>query len=409
MKSRSIWNCAAVAVTIAGLWLSGCGSTSNANVVTVVVGSSVGTAIILGQSTTLTATVNGATNTMVTWQPCQFTTTTVSGTTTTTSTAAACPTDGSLGALSNQLDTGTATYTAPTKVPDQTKFPGLQIVLTAQSQQDTKKTGNIKIVLDSGIGVALTPTTATVPTNEQQLFTAILTNDLQAQGVVWLVTQSAPTSTITVPNLATCSPACGSVSASGVYTAPATVPTASTPAGVSTTPANVSIVATAKTDNTRFVNGTITIIQGGPITFNGISPTIAPQGATLWDIYLDAPNISSTSKIFLNYQDGATPPNVIGKKQFDSSNGQIKILFPIPATTTSTTTTTTNPMSIGARLRLLEQDLVNFPGAVSVLVTVADPAEPVCPPTCTPATPPPPSAFTFTFVPVRPTSTTTVT
>jgi len=41
--------------------------------------------------------------------------------------------------------------------------------------------------------------------------------------------------------------------------------------------------------NTRFVTGTITIIQGGPITFNGIAPTIAPQGGVLWDIYLDAP------------------------------------------------------------------------------------------------------------------------
>jgi DNA-binding beta-propeller fold protein YncE len=392
MKSRSIWNCAAVAVTIACLWLGGCGSSSGANVVTVTISSSVGATIILGQSTTLTATVNGATNTMVNWQPCQFTTTTVSGTTTTTSTAATCPTDNSLGALSNQLATGTATYTAPSKVPDQTKFPGLQIILTAQSQQDTKKTGNIKITLDSGIGVALTPTTATVPTNEQQQFTAILTNDLQAQGVVWLVTQSAPTSTITVPNLATCSPTCGSVSASGVYTAPASVPTATTPAGASTTPANVTIVATAKTDNTRFVNGTITIIQGGPITFNGISPTIAPQGATLWDIYLDAPNISSASTITLTDQNG-------GKKIFTSTAGssgltnQVKVLFPIPTTTTAT------PASIGARLRLLEGDLVPPSQAGSTpltyTVSVKDPGEPV--------TPKAGGNFTFTLLPVRPT------
>ncbi len=392
MKSRSIWNCAAVAVIMACLWLSGCGSSSGANVVTVTVSSSVGQAIILGQSTTLTATVNGATNTMVTWQPCQFTTTTVSGTTTTTSTAAACPTDGSLGTISNQLDTGTATYTAPSKVPDQTKFPGLQIVVTAQSQQDTKKSGNIMLVLDSGIGVALTPSTATVPTKEPQLFTAILTNDLQAQGVTWLVTQSAPTSTITVPELATCSPTCGSISASGVFTAPASVPTASTPANASTTPANVTIVATAKTDNTRFATGTITIIQGGPITFSGISPTIAPQGATLWDIYLDAPNISSASTIILTDQNG-------GVKKFTSttsssgSTNQVKVLFPIP------TTTTTTPASIGARLRLLEGDLVppSSAGAtpVTYTVSVTDPGEPV---TKTAG-----GKFTFTLLPVRPT------
>jgi DNA-binding beta-propeller fold protein YncE len=392
MKSRSIWSCAALAVTIVCLWLGGCGGGSSANVVTVVISSSAGTTIILGQSTTLTATVNGATTTTVTWQPCQFTTTTVSGTTTTTSTAANCPTDGTLGALSNQLATGTATYTAPSKVPDQTKYPGLQIILSAQSTQDTKKIGKATITLDSGIGVTLTPTTATVPTKELQQFTAVLTNDLQSQGVVWLVTQSVPTTTITVPNLATCSPSCGSISSSGVYTAPATVPAATTPAGASTTPANLTIVATAKTDNTRFVAGTITIIQGGPITFNGISPTIAPQGATLWDIYLDAPNISSASTITLTDQNG-------GKKIFTSTTSssgltnQVKVLFPIPTSTTAT------PASIGARLRLLEGDLVP-PGSggstpLTYTVSVTDPGEPV--------TPKAGGQFSFTLLPVRPT------
>src|SRR6202011_5649938 len=99
---------------------------------TVSLQSSVGSTIIIGQSTTLTATVTGGTtsNTAVNWQPCQFTTTTVSGTTTVPSTAATCPTDGPLGPLSNEETTGTATYTAPSKIPDQTKFPGLVIIIT---------------------------------------------------------------------------------------------------------------------------------------------------------------------------------------------------------------------------------------------------------------------------------------
>src|ERR1700719_3143956 len=122
MKSKSIWNCAAVAAAIAALWVAGCGGGSSANAVTVTISSSVGPTIIVGQSTTLTATVTGGTtgNTAVNWQPCQFTTTTVSGTTTTTSKAAACPTDGTLGTLSHEETTGTATYTAPSKIPDQT-------------------------------------------------------------------------------------------------------------------------------------------------------------------------------------------------------------------------------------------------------------------------------------------------
>ena len=390
MKSRSTWNC--VALAIAGLWLAGCGSSNNAvNAVTVSVQSSLGTTIIVGQSTTLTATVVGGTttNTSVNWQPCQFTTTTISGTTPTTSTPATCPTDGTLGALSNEQTTGTATYTAPGKIPDQTKYPGLLIIITAQSQQDTKKTGIVKLALDSGIGVSLTPITATVPTKEPQTFNVVLTNDLQTQGVTWLVTQSSPTTTITVPNLATCSPACGTItsntSTTATYTAPATVPTASTPSGASTTPADVTVVATAKGDNTRFATGTITIIQGGPITFGGISPTIAPQGGALWDIYLNAPNISSASKITITDQNN-------GSKTFDSSSGQIKVLFQIP------TSTTPNPSSSGARLRLFESDLAGVTtGSATPLtytVSVTDPGEPV-----TPGAGP----FSFTLMPVRPT------
>ena len=393
MKSRSIWNWVALGGALACLWLTGCGGSSNtANTVTVTVTSSVGTTIIIGQSTTLNATVTGGTtsNTAVNWQPCQFTTTTVSGTTPTTSTPATCPTDGTLGTVSNEETTGTATYTAPGKIPDQTKFPGLQIIITAQSQQDTKKTGSVKLVLDSGIGVTLTPVTATVPTNEQQQFNVVLTNDLQTQGVTWLITQSSPTSTITVPNLATCSPTCGTITSNtpttATYTAPTTVPTASTPSGASTTPANLTVVAAAKSDNTRFATGTITIIQGGPITFSGISPTIAPQGAALWDIYLNAPNISSASQITITDQNG-------GFKTFTSSSGQVKVIFPIP------TSTTANPPSSGARLRLLQADLAGAtsPGSATPLtytVSVTDPGQPV-----TKGAGP----FTFTLMPVRPT------
>ncbi len=392
MKLRTLLNCVAAAIAAASL-TAGCGSKSAVNTVTVTVTSSVVGSIIVGQSTTLTAFVTGGTttNTMVNWQPCQFTTTTVSGTTTTPSTPANCPTDGTLGALSNQEATGTATYTAPSKIPDQTKFPGLQIIITAQSQQDTSKTGKVTLTLNSGIGVSLTPNTATVPTKEQQQFSVGLTNDLQNQGVTWLVTQSTPTTTITVPNLATCSPTCGSISSSGlnsaIYTAPATVPTASTPAGASTTPADVTVVALAKSDNTRFAAGTITLIQGGPITFNGISPTIAPQGGALWDIYLNAPNISSASIITLTDQNGGT-------KTFTSASGQVKVIFPIP------TSTTANPPSSGARLRLLESDLgaVNTASPATPLtytVSVTDPGESV--------TPTAGGQFTFTLLPVRPT------
>src|SRR2546423_1339511 len=382
-------------------FLSGCGSKSTANVITVSVTSSAGTVIIVGSSTTLTATVTGATNTKVNWTPgCQYTTSTTDSTgKQTTASAVDCPADGSLGKLTNQVETGTATYTAPGQLPDQTKFPGLQIVITVQSQQDTKKTGKVTLVLNSGIHTTLTPATVTVPTKEHQIFQVALTNDLQNQGVDWLITQQSQTTTTAFPKLTTCTPGCGTLIDVGPTTvtdvAPDSVPTATTPSGASATPQNLTIVATAKADTNQFATGVITIVQGGPITFNGISPTIAPQGATLWDIYLDAPNISSASIITLTDQN--TP---LGQgKVYTSTSGKIKVLFPIP------TSTTPNPTSTGARLRLLESDLAGTAGGsgtpLTFTVSVTDPGQPVCPPTCTGT--PPSGPYTFTLMPVRPT------
>ncbi|MGC1618079.1 MAG: hypothetical protein WA765_06270 [Candidatus Acidiferrum sp.] len=400
MKLWKIFSCLTLAGLLPCLFLTGCGSGSSATVTSVSLTSSVGNTLILGQSTTITATVVGPANLDVTWEPtlptgtpCQFTTTTTnsSGTSTTTN-AANCPTDGSLGTLSNLQTTGTATFLAPSVLPDPTKYPGLTLIISVQSVGDTSKHGfqTLDLFIDSGITVSLDPTTAAVPTNEKQPFFAILTNDLKSQGVTWTLTQSVPSSTTsTTPNayspLPTCTVSgnasgCGSIDANGVYSAPTAVPTDTTPTSTSTTPQDVTVVATSVEDPTRFALGTITITQGGPITFNGITPTIAPAAAQYWDIYLNAPNISSASLIHLSYAGGGTTT-------FLSASGQVKVLFPIP------TSTVTNPASTGARIRLDASDLAS-PGAVTV--TVTDPGEPV--------TTSAGGVFTFNILPVRPTA-----
>lgn len=419
-------------VAMCVLLSNGCGGKSAANLITVTISSSSGFSLILGQSTTLTATVTGATNTNVNWTPaCQYTTTTSDSTgKVTTSKPANCPRDTTVnpqddnhtifGVFSNQQASGTEVFTAPSSLPDQTKYPGLQIIVTAQSVQDTKRTGTITLTINSGIRVTFTPGTATVPVKETQRFTALLTNDLSSAGVTWSITQQVPNSTAgSVPNpytpLATCSPTCGTIKIPNSndpntveYTAPNTVPTAITPTQKNNTnsPANVTIVAVSNADKSCslcVVIGTITIVPGGPITFNTITPTIAPQGATLWDIYLDAPNVSSATTITLTY-----PGNVQRIKKSDS--GQIKVLFPVPASSSSssssssTTCSTTNPCSTGARLRLNAEDLAT---SGSVTVSVVDPAEPcntIAAGTPCTAT----GTSTFTIMPVRPTSTATV-
>jgi DNA-binding beta-propeller fold protein YncE len=361
--------------------LSGCGGSNGANVITVSVTPSGSTNVIVGTSLMLTALVSGGTNLNVTWS-CTFTTTTTTGTNPPVTGAAqdctkAVP-SGAVGNISDQQNT-TVLFNAPTSVPDPTKFQSLQIQIIATSVQDTKRTGMITLTLDSGISVVLNPVTATVPTKEQEQFQVMLENDTQNKGVTWLITQTLPTSTTPatpVPMLPTCSPDCGMIDPkSGLYTAPATVPTSTK---VTTTPANVTVVVTANGDTTRFATGTITIIAGGAINFNGISPTIAPQGALFWDIYLDASLISSVSTVSLTSPGGPAIP---------VSANQIKVLFPIP------TTATPNPASTGARVRLLASNLAN---AGSFTVSVTDRAETV--------TQSPTGVFTFNVIPTRPTS-----
>jgi DNA-binding beta-propeller fold protein YncE len=382
------------------LLFSGCGSKSGAIVTSVSVTSSVGPTLILGQSTTITATVTGPSNTDVTWEPgepkgtnCTYTTTTTNSSGSPIVAAAkVCPTDGSFGTLSNEQTTGTATFLAPSILPDPTTYPLLAIIVTVQSVADLSKngTGTVTLNIDSGIAVSLNPTTAAVPTNEKQPFFAILTNDLQNKGVTWTLTQSTPSATTpTTPNtyaaLPTCTVSgnasgCGSIDANGIYSAPAAVPTDTTPTSTSTTPADVTIVATSVEDPTRFALGTITITAGGPITFNGITPTIAPQGAIYWDIYLNAPNLSSAS--IINLTDANN-----GVTTLTSGSGQVKVLFPIP------TGTVTNPASTGARVRLLANNLAK---TGPVTITVTDPGEPV---TTTAG-----GTFTYNILPTRPTA-----
>ena len=367
------------------LALAGCGSSSS-NVVTVVVSPSVDT-VIVSQSVTLTGTVTGNTNVNISSWTCQYQTTSVSSSGS-SSTGSLQPCTSSTGNIPANSTSLTVTFTAPSQVPNPAQLPGtncssssqfcaLAIVITATAAADTSKSGKSTLTLDSGIVVTLTPATATVPTGEQQPFSVTLTNDLQNQGVNWLVTQGTPTTAVPYPSQPTCStlsPSCGSISSTGLntatYTAPSSVPTTAT----------LTVVATSKADSTRFAFGTITVIQGGPITFNSISPTIAPQGASSYRLYLDAPFISSSSVITLTPQGG-------GKQiVINSSSNQFKVLFPIP------TTAVTNPPSTGARV-LLTADILSV--ADTYTVSVSDPAQPV-----TEGSGP----FSLQIVPVRPTS-----
>ena len=250
------------------------------------------------------------------------------------------------------------TYTAPATVPN----PPPNITITATSNANKKKTGTATIALDSGIRVTVTPATATVSTGSAFQFHATLTNDNTPDDVTWLLAQATATNAIS-PSATTCSPGCGSIDTTGLYTAPASVPSTNT----------VTVIATSKLDTTRFATATVTIVQAGPISFSNVSPSVAPQGGLFQDIFLSASNLTS-SGVGVTVS-GVTPP-------IDQLS-QVKVIF-APSNSAS---------SIGARVRLNAQQLA-VAGSFTVSITSTNPASPV--------TTVPGGNFTINVVPVTP-------
>jgi DNA-binding beta-propeller fold protein YncE len=338
MKLRKFFSCVAGFAALAGFIMQGCGG-GNANAVTVTL-SQPSAALVVTQVLNLTATVAGSTNLNVTWT-CTFTTTTTTiaaNNTTTSTTSAAAPCTADTGVLTNIQNT-TVTYTAPAKIstppPTATTIVSPPaITITATAQANNKTTGTCTVSLDSGISVTINPATAAVPTSQNFQFVATLTNDSTPNDVTWQVTQEPLSSANSLADLVTCSPTCGSISATGIYTAPASVPTAATPSTITTTtPQIVTILAISKVDSTRLGAASVTVVATGVISFTGISPSVAPQGGVLQDIYLAATNVNSLTSIFF---DGTALPAT-----------QVVVVSPPTAGSTPT----------GARARLLPAQL----------------------------------------------------
>ena len=188
----------------------------------------------------------------------------------------------------------------------------------------------------------MNPPTATVATGANFQFTATLTTDTTPNDVTWLLVQATSTNPIS-PTATSCSPGCGTIDANGLYSAPATVPTTPT----------VTVVATSKLDATRFATGTVTVVQAGPISFSDVAPAVAPQGALLQDIFLNATNLTSSGV-------GVT----VGP--YAIAPAQVKVIF-APGSSAS---------SIGARVRLSAEQLA-VAGSFQVNITSTNPASPV--------------------------------
>src|ERR1700676_1328559 len=172
-----------------------------------------------GQTQQFTASVNGSSNSAVTWQAGG-----VSGGNST------------YGTISSS-----GLYTAPATAT----ITPVAVTVTAVAQVDASKFGTASVTVHGGIAVSVAPGSAIIPTLGSQQFTATVTGS-SSTGVTWEVNGVAGGSSKT-----------GTISASGLYTAPSSVPT--TVSNGKSVVASVSVAAVSQADSSAQGNVTVTI------------------------------------------------------------------------------------------------------------------------------------------------------
>ena len=141
--------------------------------------------------------------------------------------------------------TSTGLYTAPGAVPN----PAL-ITVTATSVADPTKFNTATVTIVPPVSVTISPTTATVTASTSQQFVATVAGTAN-NSVTWSVSGSGCSGS-----------ACGVITSTGFYTAPATVPS----------PAQVTVKVTTVADSTKYATATVTII---PAVVVKVSPVTA--------------------------------------------------------------------------------------------------------------------------------------
>ncbi len=182
------------------------------------------------------ATVVNASNTAVTW--------TVSG-------------SGCTGAACGTISSG-GVYTAPAVAPTPNA-----ITITATAQADTAKSATASVTI-MPLSVSVSPTVASVEVGTTKQFVANVTGSNTS--VSWSVNGTVGgDSTV------------GTISGSGVYTAPGTVPN----------PATVTVTAISQADNTKSASAQVSVVHFSKTTLNG-HYAFQMQGSTAAGAYFAA-------------------------------------------------------------------------------------------------------------------------
>ena len=188
----------------------------------------------VGATQQFTATVTNATNTSVTWYV-----NSVQG-----------------GNMTFGAVTSTGLYTAPAVVPSPAS-----VVVTAVANADNKTSASATVTIGSAITVTVAPAAMSLFLSQSQQFVATVSNSSN-QNVLWDIPSCS------VPNT------CGTVTTSGLYTAPAAIPV----------PNPVSVRATSLADPTKSGSSTVTVtpVPTPTVTISPPGASISPAGSQVF-------------------------------------------------------------------------------------------------------------------------------
>jgi YVTN family beta-propeller protein len=289
-STMKVWRLGAV-LFLAGMAVA-CGGNSTAIAVIVTApGVAAGsTATIITNGTMqFSATVTGASATTVYWQIClpasaaQYQPTNC--------TAIPNVTPANAKALTGYgTITQTGLYTAPPTPPSPNKFVIMAISTISPSINEMTPNVNayfgiLNAAVDSGVRVQVFPTTATIGAGETLSFNASVSGTTNT-GVTWAVNG------IVGGNLTD-----GTISTSGVYSAPSAA-------------TSVTITATSGADPSQSGTAALTVSSAGDATLTSIDPTIAAEGSAQQDIYLNGSNFFSNDTVVL-VAPGQSPVTVV--------------------------------------------------------------------------------------------------
>ena len=174
-----------------------------------------------GQTQQFIATVNGSSNTAVAWQA---------------------------GAVSGGNSTyGTISPSGLYTAPSAAATTPLAVTVTAVAKVDSSRSGTASVIVHGGIGVSVTPSPVSVPTFGSQQFTASVTGTSNT-GITWEVNGVVGGSSKT-----------GTISTTGLYSAPNSVPTTSSNSKSVT--ATVAVTAISQADSTAEGNVIVTVLS----------------------------------------------------------------------------------------------------------------------------------------------------